>query len=98
MHDVGSNIEEGLENIRFVNGSAKFQNAHKVLVVTPEGKNEIFGAKWIVVACGVRAMIPDFPGSSYGISCEQIFTVRQKPKKVLIVGSGCKFQLFSLKK
>ncbi len=56
--------------------------------------DEVITAKTILVATGGWPFIPDFAGSELAISSNEIFELKEQPKRVLIVGGGyiaCEF-------
>ena len=55
-------------------------------VVLADGKEVT--AKTILVAVGGRPVVPDFPGSEYAITSNDIFLLDEMPKNILIVGGG----------
>lgn len=51
-------------------------------------------AKHILVAVGGRPFVPDFPGSEYAITSNEMFHLPELPKRILIAGGGyiaCEF-------
>ncbi|MEM8592300.1 MAG: FAD-dependent oxidoreductase, partial [Pseudomonadota bacterium] len=51
-------------------------------------------AKTILVATGGRPVVPDMPGSELGITSNEIFHLKDLPKRLLIIGGGyiaCEF-------
>lgn len=54
------------------------------------GEEKLFTAKNILIAVGGRPRYPDIPGAlEYGISSDDIFSLREAPGKTLVVGAGC---------
>ena len=56
--------------------------------------DEVITAKTILVATGGWPFIPEFTGSDLAISSNEIFELKEQPKRVLIVGGGyiaCEF-------
>ncbi|TNE53104.1 MAG: glutathione-disulfide reductase [Sphingomonadales bacterium] len=45
-------------------------------------------AKYILVATGGWPVMPDFPGSEYCISSNEIFHLEEQPKRLLVMGGG----------
>ena len=45
-------------------------------------------AKQIVVACGTTPAIPDIFGAEFGITSDDFFELKNRPKKTIIAGSG----------
>jgi len=69
---------------------AKLKDPHTVTLATGDEKT----AKHILVATGGRPVRPDMPNAHLGIVSDDIFDLRELPKKLLIVGGGyiaCEF-------
>ena len=63
---------------------------HKVKLAS----GETFTAKHILIAVGGRPFVPEFPGSDLVITSNEIFLMKEQPKRILIVGGGyiaCEF-------
>lgn len=75
---------EGL-GVHVIKGVAKLQSANLIQV----GPDTIH-ARWIVLATGSRASIPPIPGLQREriLTNETIFTVRERPSHLVIVGGG----------
>ena len=52
------------------------------------GSTEVITAKTILIATGGWPFIPEFSGSELAISSNEIFELKNQPKRVLIVGGG----------
>ena len=65
--------------------------AERALVTGP---NEVqcgdkkYTAKYILVATGARPTVPEFPGSEYVITSNEMFFLDEVPKRFLVVGGG----------
>jgi len=69
---------------------AELVDAHTVKLSTGES----FTAKHILVAVGGTPFVPEFEGSEFAITSDDIFHLEQQPKRMLIVGGGyiaCEF-------
>ena len=62
---------------------AKLRDAHSVEV---DGK--IVTADKILIATGARPVLPDAPGAELGITSNEVFTLKELPKRLLIAGGG----------
>ena len=52
---------------------------------------KVLNTKHVVVAVGGRPRYPDIPGAlEYGITSDDIFSLKREPGKTLVVGAGCK--------
>jgi glutathione reductase (NADPH) len=45
-------------------------------------------AKYILIATGAWPVIPDVPGAEYGITSNEVFSLENFPKRVVIAGAG----------
>ncbi|OWU85197.1 NADPH-glutathione reductase [Oceanicola sp. 22II-s10i] len=63
---------------------ARLKDAHTVELST----GETFTAKHILIATGGRPVVPDIPGWELAISSNEIFHLKELPKRVLVVGGG----------
>lgn len=88
---------EGIYNrILDTNGVTRFASRATVSgtheVTLAEGGTHT--AKHILVATGGHPFVPEFPGSEFAITSDDVFDLPQQPKRVLIVGGGyiaCEF-------
>jgi len=64
-------------------GSASFVDGHCIEVA---GKR--YTARHIVIATGTTPTIPDISGAEYGITSDGFFSLKDRPDRVAIVGSG----------
>src|SRR5690554_1692032 len=69
--------------VTLINGHAKIVDAHTVEV---EGKQ--YTAEHILIAVGGWPQIPDIPGREYATDSNQVFFLKEQPKRVLIIGGG----------
>lgn len=74
-----------LENsgVTLLNGHARIAAPHQVEV---DGK--AYSAKHILLATGGWPVLPDIPGKEYITDSNQVFYLKQQPKRVLVVGGG----------
>lgn len=70
-------------NITTVFGHGQFIDEHTV-----EVNGERFTAPHILIAVGGYPSVPPIAGAELGITSDGFFTLKQQPKKVLVVGSG----------
>jgi len=77
--------ENLLENsgVSLINGHAKIIDAHTVEVA---GKQ--YTAEHILIAVGGWPQIPDIPGREHVTDSNQVFYLKEQPKRVLVVGGG----------
>ena len=69
--------------VDYLAGSARFIDPHTVAVGDKE-----YSAERIVIATGGRPSIPDVPGADLGITSDGFFQLKERPARVLVVGSG----------
>ena len=68
--------------VKIFNSTGRIDNAHQVSL----SSGEIISSKYILIAVGGAPYIPNFEGSNYAISSNDIFDLKSFPKNILIVG------------
>ena len=74
---------------QLLHGHAELISEH---TVTVDGKT--YTAERILIASGSRPHIPEFPGSEFLLTSDQMFDLEQLPERILIIGGGyiaCEF-------
>ena len=66
-----------------INGKASLVDAHTVSV-----NNKNYTAKKILITTGGWPFIPELEGSEHAITSNEVFHLKELPKKVLVVGGG----------
>ena len=66
-----------------VRGEATITEPHCVCA-----DGEAYRAERIVVATGGWPFVPDIPGAELGITSNEVFSLAERPQRVLIVGGG----------
>ena len=66
-----------------IKGKASLVDAHTVSV-----NNKNYTAEKILITTGGWPFIPDFEGSEHAITSNEVFHLKELPKKVLVVGGG----------
>jgi glutathione reductase (NADPH) len=69
--------------VAVIEGDARFVDAN-----TLEVGGERIHAERIVIAVGGRPLWPDIPGADLGIDSNGFFALRERPKRVAVVGAG----------
>ena len=69
--------------VELLNGHAKLIDAHTV-----EVNGEHYSAKNILVAVGGWPQVPDIPGREHVTDSNQVFFLKEQPKRVLVIGGG----------
>ncbi len=70
-------------DITLIDGHAKFVDQQSV-----EVNGKVMTAQHIVIGAGMRPSIPNTPGAELGITSDEFWSLSERPKNVLIVGSG----------
>lgn len=75
--------------VKYFNSYATFKDAHTIQLDNGKGKIETVTAENIVIATGGRPSYPDIPGDrEFGITSDDIFSLKQAPGKTLVVGAS----------
>lgn len=69
--------------VTLIEGYGSFEGAHKVAV---EGK--IYTAKHILIATGGKATKPDVENNHLGITSDELWHIKELPKRMAVIGSG----------
>lgn len=64
---------------------AEVVGPHEIRLVSD---NRLVSAKHILIATGGAPFVPDFPGSDLAITSNEIFDLKEQPKRAVIVGGG----------
>ena len=73
----------GNANVEIVRGRGRLVDSHTV-----EVNGQHFTAERIVLAVGGWPFIPEFTGSQYAVSSNEIFDLAEFPKRLAVVGGG----------
>ncbi|XP_019768990.2 thioredoxin reductase 1, mitochondrial [Dendroctonus ponderosae] len=77
------------KNISYISGHARFESS-RILQVATNQEEVALSAKYFLIAVEGFPKYPDIPGAlDYGITSDDIFTLKHPPGKSLIVGAGC---------
>ncbi|WP_376089789.1 glutathione-disulfide reductase [Roseomonas sp. CCTCC AB2023176] len=68
-------------------GRARFLGPHEIEVETPDGAQRVTAAR-IVIAVGGHPTRPSIPGAALGMISDDLFTLQEMPRRVLMVGAG----------
>jgi len=78
--------------LTFYKGIVKIKDPTHVIVKTDEGKEIEAETKYIIVASGSEPFRPNFPGSEYCITSDDLFSyktpLRKLPQDMVIIGGG----------
>jgi NAD(P) transhydrogenase len=95
QHVVGREVDVvrsqlARNRVSLVHGTARFQDAHTVVVTDDTGQERQLGADKIIVATGTRPARPDtvdFDGATV-IDSDGIISLTQMPRSLVVVGAG----------
>ncbi len=73
----------GGAGVTVIDGRGRFVDNHTVAV-----NDQQYTAERIMIATGTWPYIPEFPGSEYAISSNEVFDLKEFPKRMLVVGGG----------
>jgi glutathione reductase (NADPH) len=73
----------GNANVEILRGRGRLVDAHTV-----EVNGQHFTAERIILAVGAWPFVPQFPGSQYAVSSNEIFDLDEFPKRLAVVGGG----------
>ncbi|WP_349370847.1 glutathione-disulfide reductase [Salinarimonas sp.] len=78
------NLEKA--GVRVLDGRAVLEGPHAVRLLST---GEVFRARHILIAVGARPSLePMIPGGELGITSNEIFDLKEQPKRILVVGGG----------
>lgn len=69
--------------VAVIDGRARIEDVHRVVV-----GEKIYTAERILVATGSWPFVPDIPGREFAITSNEIFSLQQFPRRILVVGGG----------
>jgi glutathione reductase (NADPH) len=82
LNAIYRNLLGGVD-VDIIDGRAGIVDAHTVIV-----SGQHYSAGKILIATGGWPHIPDFPGSEYAVTSNEIFDLEQFPQRLVIVGGG----------
>ena len=82
LNAIYRNLLSGVE-AQIIDGRARIIDAHTIAV-----GEQHYTADKILIATGGWPHVPDFPGSEYAVTSNEIFDLDAFPKRLLIVGGG----------
>ena len=66
-----------------IDGRARFVNSRSV-----EVDGRVYTADHIVIATGGQPIVPQLPGARLGVTSDGVFTLREQPQRVAVIGGG----------
>lgn len=74
--------------VEILRGRAVLEDAHTVTVTAPDGSVTRRRARFVLVATGGRPVRPTFPGAELAMVSDDVFRLREPPRRLLVVGGG----------
>ena len=75
--------------VKYFNAYASFIDPHRIQLRKPNGDTSEVSADKFVIAVGGRPSYPEIPGArEFGISSDDIFSMKRNPGKTLVVGAS----------
>jgi len=85
----GYRVQLREKKVEYINGYAKFMDAHTIETTNKRGKKHTLTAEKFVIACGERPKYPNIEGAKeYGITSDDLFSLDYNPGKTLVVGAS----------
>ena len=84
----GYKTELNKRGVQYINGKAKFLDAHTIEGTLPDGSTKKVTARRVMVATGGRPTVLKCPGAELAITSDDIFRLGQDPGKTLVVGAS----------
>ncbi|XP_076668698.1 thioredoxin reductase 1 isoform X2 [Andrena cerasifolii] len=82
-------VELRTKQIEYINANGYFKDQHTICGKMKNGEEKEFTAENILIAVGGRPNYPDIPGAlEYGVTSDDIFTLKKAPGKTLVIGAG----------
>lgn len=78
----------GSAGVEIIEGKGKFIDEHTIHVDLASGETKELKAKHIVVATGGWPFKPDIPGIEHTITSNEIFYLKEQPKRFVSIGGG----------
>ena len=76
-------------NVKYYNAYASFLDPHTLHLIDGKGKEDRVTADKIIIAVGGRPSYPGITGDQqFGITSDDIFSLKQAPGKTLVVGAS----------
>ncbi|KAJ7325621.1 Thioredoxin reductase 2, mitochondrial [Desmophyllum pertusum] len=87
----GHRVQLHDKKVEYLNAKGSFLDPHTIKAVLKNGTEKTLRADNFVIAVGGRPRFPaEVPGAvEYGISSDDIFSLKKSPGKTLVVGASC---------
>ncbi|KAK2560265.1 Thioredoxin reductase 2 [Acropora cervicornis] len=93
----GHRVQLHDKKVEYLNAKGSFLDPHTIKAVSNNGTERTLRAKNFVVAVGGRPRFPkEIPGAvEYGISSDDLFSLKESPGKTLVIGASCILKAYS---
>jgi glutathione reductase (NADPH) len=89
LNNVYNNFVLGNAGVEVMEGYGKLlDDTHTVQVKLSSGETKDVTAANIVIAVGGWPFVPDIPGKEHAITSNEIFYLKEQPKRIVCVGGG----------
>lgn len=70
------------------NGTAEFSHSHEIKITSPAGGCHSISTAHTLITTGSTPSKPDIPGAELAITSDQFFTLKEQPKRCIVIGGG----------
>ena len=88
LNNVYNNFVLGNAGVEVIEGTGALNGKNAVDVTLSDGTQKTITAKNILVAVGGWPFKPDIPGAEHAITSNEIFYLKEQPKRIVCVGGG----------
>ncbi len=85
---IAARLDQG--GVKVVSGRGRLDGPSRVIAAKPDGGEEAFDADVVLIATGAspRVMSTAIPDGERILTWEQVYSLKEKPEKLIVVGSG----------
>lgn len=88
----GIKVDFRNKNIKLFENYGVLKDPNTVEMTDKKGNKTEITTDKVIIAVGGRPQLPDIPGAlEYGITSDDIFSMKKAPGKTLVIGGSCKF-------
>ena len=88
LNNVYQNFVLKNAGVEVIEGYGSLDGKDKVVVKTSNGDTKTLHTKNVVIGTGGWPFKPDIPGAEYSITSNEIFYLKEQPKRMVVVGGG----------
>lgn len=78
----------GGAGVEIIEGKGSFKNHHEILIEKKDGTSSVISGETIVISVGGWPFKPSLKGIEHAITSNEIFYLKEQPKRVVVVGGG----------